>query len=280
MNNPLEDFYRSKEIYVKLPTQGKWYKNPPKLTSNGEIGVMPMTVKDELLLRIPDSLYNSEALFLVLKSIAPDIIDPYEISIPDVDSILIASRAVTQNKEYNIAVKCPKCFEISDYSLNIPAMLSKLKTINPDVEIEIKGLKLRLKPNTLATLTASSIETVETSKLKAIIAETEKRGEFAKAKEMVENSLQRISAATMAVIADMIESVTTPKGDVVTEFKDILAWIQNLDKRSVDIIKKEGDHLNDNGIQKMHKFTCGNEKCNHAFETKVEFNPTFFFTPN
>jgi hypothetical protein len=250
MNNPLEDFYRSKEIYVKLPTQGRWYKNPPKLTGSGEIGVMPMTVKDELLLRIPDSLYNSEALFLVLKSIVPDIIDPYEISIPDVDSILIASRAVTQNKEYNIAVKCPKCFEISDYSLNIPAMLSKLKTINPDLEIEVKGLKLKMKPNTLATLTASSIETLETNKLKAIIAETEKRGEFAKAKEMVELSLQRISAASMAVVADMIESVTTPKGDVVTDFNNILAWIQNLDKRSVDIIKKEGDHLNDNGIQK------------------------------
>jgi len=280
MNNPLEDFYRSKEIYIKLPTQGRWYKNPPTLTGSGEIGVMPMTVKDELLLRIPDSLYNSEALFLVLKSIAPDIADPYEISIPDVDSILIASRAVTQNKEYNIAVKCPKCFEISDYSLNIPAMLSKLKTIDPDLEIEIKGLKLKLKPNTLATLTASSIETVETSKLKTIIAETEKRGEFAKAKEMVEVSLQRISAASMAVVADMIESVTTPKGDVVTDFKDILAWIQNLDKRSVDIIKKEGDHLNDNGIQKIHKFTCGNENCSHEFETKVEFNPTFFFTTN
>jgi hypothetical protein len=68
MKNPLSDYYREKEIYVKLPTQGKWYKNKPNLNKDGEIGVRPMTLKDEMLLKIPDSLYNGESLYEVFKS--------------------------------------------------------------------------------------------------------------------------------------------------------------------------------------------------------------------
>jgi hypothetical protein len=280
MSNPLENFYRTKEIYVKLPTQGKWYKNPPKLSVNNEIGVMPMTIKDELILKIPDSLYNSEAIFLVLKSIVPDIDDPYEITIPDVDVILIASRAVTQGNDLGIAVKCPNCKEIHEYSINIPMMLSKLKHIKDDTEIEIKGLVLKLKPNTLATMTANSMQKVEIAKMKSMVTQSDENSDYSKVKLLMEESLQKMTAASLAVIADQISSVKMPDGTIITDFKHILEWIQNLDKRSVDIISENAKHLNDNGIQKIHKFTCGNENCNHEFETTIEFNPTFFFTRN
>lgn len=280
MSNPLENFYRTKEIYVKLPTQGKWYKNPPKLSVNNEIGVMPMTIKDELILKIPDSLYNSEAIFLVLKSIVPDIDDPYEITIPDVDVILIASRAVTQGNDLGIAVKCPNCKEIHEYSINIPMMLSKLKHIKDDTEIEIKGLVLKLKPNTLATMTANSMQKVEIAKMKSMVTQSDENSDYSKVKLLMEESLQKMTAASLAVIADQISSVKMPDGTIITNFKHILEWIQNLDKRSVDIISENAKHLNDNGIQKIHKFTCGNENCNHEFETTIEFNPTFFFTRN
>jgi hypothetical protein len=280
MSNPLENFYRTKEIYVKLPTQGKWYKNPPKLSVNNEIGVMPMTIKDEIILKIPDSLYNSEAIFLVLKSIVPDIDDPYEITIPDVDVILIASRAVTQGNDLGIAVKCPNCKEIHEYSINIPMMLSNLKHIKDDTEIEIKGLVLKLKPNTLATMTANSMQKVEIAKMKSMVTQSDENSDYSKVKLLMEESLQKMTAASLAVIADQISSVKMPDGTIITNFKHILEWIQNLDKRSVDIISENAKHLNDNGIQKIHKFTCGNENCNHEFETTIEFNPTFFFTRN
>jgi hypothetical protein len=280
MSNPLENFYRTKEIYVKLPTQGKWYKNPPKLSVNNEIGVMPMTIKDEIILKIPDSLYNSEAIFLVLKSIVPDIDNPYEITIPDVDVILIASRAVTQGNDLGIAVKCPNCKEIHEYSINIPMMLSNLKHIKDDTEIEIKGLVLKLKPNTLATMTANSMQKVEIAKMKSMVTQSDENSDYSKVKLLMEESLQKMTAASLAVIADQISSVKMPDGTIITNFKHILEWIQNLDKRSVDIISENAKHLNDNGIQKIHKFTCGNENCNHEFETTIEFNPTFFFTRN
>ena len=60
--NPLLDYYRQKEIYIKLPTGGKWYNKNPKLALDGEIGVRPMTLRDELVLTVPDALYCIEPM--------------------------------------------------------------------------------------------------------------------------------------------------------------------------------------------------------------------------
>ena len=90
MENPLQGYYRNKEIYVKMPTGGKWMANPPELTADGEIGVRPMSVKDALILTVPDALYNGEAMFDLIQSICPDLQNIEDISLPDVDVILLA----------------------------------------------------------------------------------------------------------------------------------------------------------------------------------------------
>ena len=129
-DNPLTNFYRSKEIYVKSPTQGKWYTQPPKLTEDGEIGVLPMTLQDEIRMNIPDSLYNGESLFELFKSICPDIIDPYEIAMPDVDVLLLASRAATYNKKMTI-----RKFKDSKPLIHKTAYVDDKSTIIGDVTI-------------------------------------------------------------------------------------------------------------------------------------------------
>ena len=63
MYNPLQDYYRNKEIFVRLTTKGNWMEEKPNLTAEHEIGVRPMTIADEMKLNIPDTLYNGEALF-------------------------------------------------------------------------------------------------------------------------------------------------------------------------------------------------------------------------
>ena len=47
--NPLSKYYRQPQIYIKLPSEGKWYGSDVFTpTENGEIPVLPMTAKDEL----------------------------------------------------------------------------------------------------------------------------------------------------------------------------------------------------------------------------------------
>jgi hypothetical protein len=273
MKNPLSDYYREKEIYVKLPTQGKWYNKKPNLNKDGEIGVRPMTLKDEMLLKIPDSLYNGESLYEVFKSIVPDIPDPYDISIPDVDVILLASKAVSNGNELHVDAKCPTCMNTASYSINIPNMLSKIKTNTDGVEIEIKNLKIKLKPNTLAAVTASSIQTVENAKLISSMSnETNPQN-----KELMQKSLEKSTAATIGLLADNIEQIELPNGTIVTDKQQIVEWMVNSDAATINVLKKYTVELNKNGLPKEFPFICDNEECNQQFNSSIEFNPTFFF---
>ena len=273
MKNPLSDYYREKEIYVKLPTQGKWYKNKPNLTKDGEIGVRPMTLKDEMLLKIPDSLYNGESLYEVFRSIVPDILDPYDISIPDVDVILLASKAVSNGNELHVDATCPKCMHTASYSINIPTMLSRIKPNIEGIEIEIKKLKIKLKPNTLAAVTASSIQGIENSKLIATMS----NNNSPENKELMQRSLEKSTGATIGLLADNIEQIELPDGTVVTDKQQIVEWMVNSDAATINVLKKYTVGLNKNGLPREFPFMCDNEECNHEFTSNIEFNPTFFF---
>ena len=165
MENPLQQYYRAKEIYVKLPTQGKWMKNPPTLTEDGEIGVRAMSMKDELLLTIPDALYNGQAIFELIQSVCPDISDPTEVSLPDVDVILLASRATSYDKVFPVETQCPHCEHQDMFEVDLQIVLGQVTHIYEQTEIEIDGLVIEMKPNTLSAINANNIKSTETSRM-------------------------------------------------------------------------------------------------------------------
>jgi hypothetical protein len=276
MTNPLLDYYRTKEIYVKLPTVGKWYKNNLNLTDQDEIGIMPMSFKDEMLLNVPDSIYNGESLFEIIKSIVPDMPDPYEICMPDVDVILLASRINANDGDVPVGASCSHCGTSETYNLKIINVLNQIKTIEP-VEIELpNGLRIVFKPNTLRAVAANSIKITENSKLLqqlnfGDIVPEEKQLAF-------QQSLERATAANFVIISDTIESIHTPTGEVITDIENIVAWLANSDSNTINLLQKHGKKMNFNGINDKFTFECSSEECGKSFASVVEFNPTFFFT--
>ena len=107
--NPLIMYNRRPPTYVSLPSGGKHYAIPPKLTVDGELAVYPLTAKQELLLKSPDSLLNGESMFQVLKHVAPDIQDPYQVPLCDLEAILIAMRLVSYGPSLDVDLSCPRC---------------------------------------------------------------------------------------------------------------------------------------------------------------------------
>ncbi len=72
-SNPLGKYYRQPAIYIKLPSQGRYY--PPDVftpTETGEIPVFPMTAKDELAFKTPDAMINGQGTVDVVKSCIPN----------------------------------------------------------------------------------------------------------------------------------------------------------------------------------------------------------------
>jgi hypothetical protein len=275
-DNPLKKYYRTKEVYVKLPTNYKFFSTKPATSEENEIGIMPMSTRDEMLIKIPDSLYNGEALYEIIESIAPDIKNPYELCIPDLDVILLATRIASYGKNMDIEAVCPNCKKYSIYSIDIPVVLSKLKMLPEDYTIEVKGLSITFKPNSVSTINAKRIAQLETQKIA-----NELRGindsELPKIKEKLKKSLEVSTAARYAIIADAIEKIELPDGSIVTEIEHILDWLSNSDSATISILEKNKNIMNDNGIQKTFDVTCSNEDCNEKFTAPLEFNPAFFF---
>ena len=272
--NPLLDYYRQKEIYVKLPTGGKWYKNNPKLTFDGEIGVKAMSVRDELILTVPDALYNGQAIYQLIESICPDIDDPYEISLPDVDVLLLASRAASFDKKMPVEATCPHCGTSDIHQLDLAQILSQVKMVGEKSIIEIDGLIIEMRPNSLSSTMASNIKLNQT--LKAI-TDIKGKDETEGLPDLYKESLTLATAANIAVIADTIISVTLPDGKVVTEVEHICDWLTNSNRKVLDALQSQQIVLNNNGLQKEFNFDCGNEDCGKNFTGPVEFNPSFFF---
>ena len=91
--NPLTKYYRQPAIYIKFPSGGKYYTDDIVTpTENGEHAVLPMTAKDDLSFKTPDSLMSGQSTVDVIKSCVPDIKDPWKLVNYDVDTVLIAIR--------------------------------------------------------------------------------------------------------------------------------------------------------------------------------------------
>ena len=84
-NNPLSEFYTQTGMYVKLPSQGRFYSERPRMSADDEIEVFPMNAIDELHFQNPDGLLNNESLVKVLQRTVPGIKDANEIPKPDLD---------------------------------------------------------------------------------------------------------------------------------------------------------------------------------------------------
>ena len=72
--NPLQKYFRQPKIYIKLPSNGKWYPNGSlEVTDNMEFPVYAMTARDELMFKTPDALLNGQSTVDVIQSCVPSI---------------------------------------------------------------------------------------------------------------------------------------------------------------------------------------------------------------
>ena len=107
-NNPLGKYYRQPQIYITLPSKGRYY-TPDVFTptENGEIPVLPMTAKDEMAFKTPDAMMNGQATVDVIKSCVPNIKNPWKMTNYDTDTVLLAIRIATYGETMDITFTTP-----------------------------------------------------------------------------------------------------------------------------------------------------------------------------
>ena len=77
------------------------------MPQSGEVGVYPMTAKDEMLLKTPDALLNGEATVTVIQSCIPAIKNAWAMPSIDCDAALMTIRMATYGNKMTVPITVP-----------------------------------------------------------------------------------------------------------------------------------------------------------------------------
>lgn len=280
--NPLQQFMRTEKFFIELPSNGYYYTDEVEFTDSKEVGILPMTAMDEILLNTPDALLNGEGIKKAVESCVPSVSDANGLLVCDFEVLLLAMRKASYGDDMSFSSMCPKCEKANEYKASVQGLLDTVEQLTPPYEIEIeKNLKVYVKPYSFQSVTLMALESIETAKvLQSMNLSGGKINEdeiLEQMKNKYTESIQRIAAIAVEAVYDGIDYLEINNDGVKQEVRDktfILDWLTNLNKKTIDVIQNKISDI-PIGINKNIDVIC--EHCDHEWSSEIEINPTDFF---
>lgn len=274
-NNPLKGYFRQYKAYIKLPSAGGYYnKNTLTLNESGEVGILPMTGKDELMLKNPDALLNGEALVEVISSCVPAVKNPRQLLSNDIDALITAIKAVTFDDKIETEAACPSCGHSNSFKVNMNHSLDNMSYLDPEYVVNLpNGLSVFVKPYGFNEVIAGFHAQFEQSKIAKNLNNDSKTDE--EKIKILGTSLKELTIVTYRLIASsVIKIVDESKNINVDNPAFIKDFLNNAEKSDIDLISDTITKINKIGIQRTFFASC--EKCKHEWTTEMDFNPVNF----
>jgi len=227
--NPLQKYFRQPKIYIKLPSNGRWYPNGSlEVTDNMEFPVYAMTARDELMFKTPDALLNGQSTVDVIQSCVPNIKNGWDIPTLDIDTLLVAIRIATYGEKLELTSKIPNTKLERKFDLDLRVVLDKFQNVAFDDTLTIDELTLTVRPQTYREFTKVATKTFEEQRIASVIQEDNMTEE--QKLEIFNQAFQRLTSITVDMVMQGIVSIQTGE-DVVTDKLHIQQFIQNADKK-------------------------------------------------
>ena len=270
--NPLKQYFRRPEIYLKLPSGGNFYPaGSIDLPENKEIPIYPMTAIDEITSKTPDALFNGTAVVEIIKSCVPNIKDPWSIPSIDLDPLLVAIRAASNGNLLDIESTCPSCGEHALYNINLVGLLSKIEVGNYDEPVILNELTFKFKPFTYQKINNINMVQFEIeqsiNKLQSIEDPIERQTQSG-------ITMQKLNKLSMDLISESLEYIKTPSA-IVNENEYILDFLQNCDRRTFEQLRNTAVKLRESSQLKPLDVKCIH--CSHEYTQKLTLNVSDFF---
>lgn len=273
--NPLNQYLRQPAIYLKLPSEGKWWEpGTLQMPLNGELPILPMSTKDEIVLNTPDALMNGQGVVDVVQSCCPNIKNAWAMPAMDVDAVLIAIRIATNGEMMEYSSGCPECTTRDSYEIDLRQFLDlKMDVSGFDVPFEFNGMQIFLRPVNFSVINTQNLDSFEQQRLINVIddssiSEEEKQRRYY---EIFKN----MTRYTIGNIAGSIKHIITPDGQTVDNPQHIAEFVENADSKLYKRLQKALNDINANIPQKRVKNTCS--ECNHEYESPFTFDNANFF---
>lgn len=271
--NPLASYFRQPKIYIKLPSEGRFYPDGSIDRSEiGEYAVYAMTAKDELLFKTPDALMNGQATVEVIKSCIPAITNPWNMPSIDIDAALIGIRIATYGEGMDIESDCPSCEHHNEYKLNLLAFLDQASNFKYESQIEVAPLTVNIRPYSYKEITKTTLRSLEQQKILSVVTDDNLSDE--EKLERFGTSFVKLTELTVDVITGCISSIETPDS-VVTDQTMIREFIEN---SSSEVFNKISDHVSkmkEAITLRAHDVEC--EECQNKFTIELTMDQANFF---
>lgn len=268
--NPLQKYFRQPKLYIKLPSEGRFYPSGSlEMSETEELAVYSMTAKDELAFKTPDALLNGQATVDVIQSCIPAIKNAWVMPSIDIDAALIAIRMATYGEVLTITTKVPVIGEEREFQLDLRILLDQFSNHTFDSEVLIGDLSVFVRPLTYQEFTKSAIKTFEEQRIfnlvnNETISDEDKLQAFT-------NSFTKLTELTVSMITQGIDKIVIDDQEV-TNRKHIDEFVKNSDKDFFNAITK---HLE----TQREKYTIKPLKVNTPPEDQARGVPSSYEIP-
>ena len=279
--NPLNKYYRQPAIYISLPSKGKYYTAESyQQTETGEIPVMPMTAKDEIAFKTPDAMINGQATVDVIKSCCPNILDPWQLTNYDLDTVLLGIRIATYGETMDINATVPVVNEQISHTVNLPALLETVKNIEiKDSFTTETGFEVFVKPLTYKQTTNAQIKTFEQQKIVAAVGQSQMTDEQ-KSQKFAE-AHKALTELNFEILSTSFSKIKTPDGQTVEDQDQIKEFLHNADSKTVNDLQNKMLLIRNQAQVKPIKLKTSEEQIKKGapvtFETPLTFDNSNFF---
>lgn len=292
----LRKYYRKPNAFVTLPTKGVAYDlGDDESSMMGEIGVLRMTMMNQLSANNPESLINGQTVEELIRDCTTiSHVQARHMFKCDIDALIMGIRMVSVDDELSLELQCPKCSTKETYGVSLSTMLGEM-TYHDEFPYQYKlptmnDITLHLVPSTLESSLrvdqtffqdAKEIDqirrTIKSSTSKPDLTEEDinsLQSEMKKHVDRIHDIQRNMTINTIQLYADCISKVSTPDGEV-TDRDEIMGLVMTLVSDDIDGLKDKITQINAIGIPKNKSFIC--PSCEHEYTAPVEVNPTDFF---
>ena len=278
--NPLNKYFRQPALYVSLPSNTAYPPHVVAQSQTGELGVMPMTAKDEIRFKTPDALMNGQGVVDVIQSCCPEIKDAWQIKSYDLDTILIAIRIATYGETMDMSFTVPGANETVSHSVNLPALLDQIKNVQITSEVVLKdGLKINVRPLTYKDMTQASLQTFQQQKMYAAVQDSQMSDDEKSSR--FNDAFKKLTDLNEGILLKNMQSIQMQDG---TEISDPIHIKEFVDKANASLIKDietQIMQLRSQGAVKPLKLKATEEQIKKGapvtYEVPVTFDNANFF---
>jgi hypothetical protein len=274
--NPLSKYFRQPQLYIQLPSQGKWYPaGVLDLPVTKELPIFPMTAKDELSMQSPDALLSGQTTVDLIQSCVPNIKNAWLVPTVDLDYLLIAIRRATYGNAMDFTSACPHCKKSNENTINLELLQSQIYNPNFEETLIIDKLELYLQPQNFKQLNVINLQKFEGQKMLKIINDQE-QSESDKIKQ-IEIILKNILEITVQSVSNSILAIKTDDGIVVQEKEFIDDFLRNCKKQVWEQIVNRIESISNQSPMKNIQLVCEYKECNKPYTTPLIFEMSNFF---